>query len=338
MASGNVSAAVLEALLTSEEPSIVWKTRVHVLGEPPDPALSEAVRSSLRVKALLEGMASRVYDKWRGPHWVLAALADLGYPPGDPALHPWREAVLTTWLAEGYLHDLVVTTRARAYSKDGVPIIEGRARRCASQQGNALLFLHRLGLADERCQLLASRLLDWQWPDGGWNCDKDPAADTSSFMETLLPMRGLHLHGMVTGDDRALEAARAAAEVFLQRGLFRRRRDGEVINQSFLNLHYPLYWHYDILGGLKGLGELGLLGDPRAGEALEMLMDKRLPDGGWPAEERYYSASKSGANGDSVDWGGTSRRRANPWVTVDALTVLARSGRMTGRDHQQAQP
>jgi hypothetical protein len=31
---------------------------------------------------------------------------------------------------------------------------------------------------------------------------------------------------------------------------------------------------------------------------------------------------------DSVDWGGTSTRRANPWVTADALTVLRAAGRL----------
>ena len=31
---------------------------------------------------------------------------------------------------------------------------------------------------------------------------------------------------------------------------------------------------------------------------------------------------------DDVDWGGTSKRHSNPWVTVDALAVLRASGRL----------
>jgi hypothetical protein len=52
-------------------------------------------------------------------------------------------------------------------------------------------------------------------------------------------------------------------------------------------------------------------------------MDKRLPDGGWPAEKRYYKASDQIHNGaDLIDWGGTSDQRMNEWVTADAMYVL----------------
>jgi hypothetical protein len=37
------------------------------------------------------------YRKWDGAHWVLATLADIGYPPGDPSLVPLRDQVLA-WL------------------------------------------------------------------------------------------------------------------------------------------------------------------------------------------------------------------------------------------------
>jgi hypothetical protein len=149
-------------------------------------------------------------------------------------------------------------------------------------------------------------------------------------METLLPMRALAAYASATGDALARAAAERASEVFLARHLFRRRSDGGVIREEFLQLHYPLYWHYDILGGLQGLAELGRLDDPRAREALDRLESKRLPDGGWPAERRYYKVSRTVAPGnDDVDWGGASIRRMNPWVTADALFVLRSAGRST---------
>ena len=43
---------------------------------------------------------------------------------------------------------------------------------------------------NERCDELALRLAEWQWPDGGWNCDKRPEVVISSFMETLIPRFG----------------------------------------------------------------------------------------------------------------------------------------------------
>jgi hypothetical protein len=227
-----------------------------------------------------------------------------------------------------FYEEFEAKSKAEAYRRSGVPVMQGRHRRCASQQGNALLSLTLLGLNDGESDRLVERLLHWQWPDGGWNCDKDPKADTSSFMETMLPMRGLSLYGAVAGDNKAKAAARKAADVFLSRKLYRRRSDDQVIHKEFVQLHYPLYWHYDVLAGLKAMAELGLIKDRRCSEALDLLEEKELPGGGWPAERRYYKTSQAIALGnDYVDWGGTSVKKMNPWVTADALYVLREAGR-----------
>jgi hypothetical protein len=205
--------------------------------------------------------------------------------------------------------------------------MQGRCRRCASQQGNALYAIVTLGLADKRTERLVERLLHWQWPDGGWNCDKDPSADSSSFMETLTPMRGLAAYARHSGDAAVREAVERAGAVFLDRQLFKRRSNGATIRPEFVKLHYPLYWHYDILGGLKVMRESGLVSDRRCTAALQLLAGKQLPDGGFPAEARHYKTSRKIELGaDAVDWGGTSKRVANPWVTVDALSVLTAAG------------
>ena len=321
---------IIQRLLQSEEPAIRYKVRVNVLGEDRTSdrirQLQHEVRSSPRVTALLsERMDDGTipydpYAKWYGAHWVLAALADLGYPTGDEQLAPLRRQVCDRWLGPRHVAS--------------VRVIDGRARRCGSQEGNALWSLLRLGLGDERCEKLAQNLLKWQWPDGGWNCDKKPEAVNSSFHETLIPLRGLALYGRQRGSHEAIEAASRAAEVFLKRRLFRRQRDGQVMSKRFVLLHYPCYWRYDVLFGLKVLAEAGFIGDQRCGEALDVLESKRLPDGGFPAEEKLYHTcqkqTKTGrwSTGRSlVDWGGVSKRRMNEFVTVDALYVLAAAGR-----------
>jgi hypothetical protein len=331
---------LLRSLLASENPSIRWKVRVGVLGEDPaSPAirrLQGEIRRSPTVRALLSRrdrageihVRRNPYDKWQGAHWVFAALADIGYPPGDERLIPLRDQVFALWLGDAFFEEFDAATRAAAYRGRGVPVMRGRHRRCASQQGNALLSATVLGLDDAGSERLAERLLHWQWPDGGWNCDKNPAADTSSFMETLLPMRGLALYGRNTKSRRAAQAAAKASEVFLSRQLFRRRSDRRVIAEGFTKLHYPLYWHYDVLGGLKAMADLDRLGDPRCAAALDLLEEKELPGGGWPAEARFFKlARKPQLGADYLDWGPVSSRRANAWVTADALAVLHAAGR-----------
>ncbi len=333
---------ILERLLASPEPSLRYQARVLIGGEDPSTpglrALQEEIREAPRTKALLSAHDAsslipwRPYVKWYGAHWTLVRLAELGYPPGDEALLRLREQVLE-WLF------------SRKH-RGSIRSLQGRVRRCASQEANAIWALLRLGLADDRCDRLAADLVRWQWPDGGWNCDKNPSADTSSFMETLIPMRALALHARMTGSRDSAEAARRAAEVFLTRRMYRRRADGSVIRPEFVDLHYPCYWHYDILFGLKVMAEAGFIADRRCGEALDLLESKRLPDGGFPAEGKYWKqvslavlmqpGQRSGS--ELVEWGPVSVRRSNPWVTVDALAVFRAAGKSVGcgRMHDDA--
>jgi hypothetical protein len=104
------------------------------------------------------------------------------------------------------------------------------------------------------------------------------------------------------------------------------------MNDQFVRLHYPCYWRYDILFALKVMAEAGFIRDPRCEEALDLLESKQLPDGGWPAEERFYKTAKPPTSGcDLVSWGGVSKRRPNAWVTADALYVLRAAGRLDAR-------
>ena len=334
--------AILEQLLQSEEPSVRWKARVDVLGEerssPAIQSLEQEIRESPRVRAMLQHVQPNgelildkgIYAKWQGAQWVLINLADIGYPRGDAALLPIARQLLDVWLGEQFFNEWVVEAKKDVYKRrDAVPLMQGRHRTCASQQGNTLYVMLALGLQDERLPQLVERLLYWQWPDGGWNCDKEPSAHKSTFIHTLWSMRALALYAQQTGDQAAAEAARRASEIFLKRHFYKRESSGKLIREEFVKLHYPLYWHYDILAALKVFAEIGFTEDPRANDALDLLESKRLPDGGWPAEAKYYKVSQEIALGnDYVDWGGTSSKTFNPWVTADALYVLRAFARL----------
>ncbi len=315
---------IIERLLTSDEPAVHYRTYVDVLGGKPESPQAAALRAEIpagRAASLLLSERNRQgllpyhpYNKWLGAHWVLAMLAELGYPPGDGSLKLLLEGSYHWLLSDHHLKHALM--------------IDGRMRRCASQEGYCIYYSLALGIADERTQELADRLIRWQWPDGGWNCDKNPPASHSSFMESLIPLRALALYGGVSGDLAALQAVERAAEIFLKRDLFRRRQDGSVMNPEFVQLFYPYYWHYNILAGLKAMAEIGCIGDPRCRAALDLLESKRLDDGGFPAERKYYQVTDRQISGRSrLDWGGVSTKAANDFVTVDALYVLRAAGR-----------
>jgi len=307
-----------------EEPAIRYKLTVNVLGHSPTGQDAKQACGIVRGSPLVQNLLSNCiqdgilpnhpYKKWSGGHWVLSLLADLGYPPADEALRPLLEQA----------YDWLLSPDHARYIRE----INGRVRRCASQESNLVFSSLTLSLADERTDELATRLIKWQWPDGGWNCDKRPEVRISSFMESLIPLRALALYASISKDARARSACEQAAEIFLKRNLFLRQKDGKVMDRHFIELHYPCYWHYDILFALKVMAEAGFIGDPRCQPALDLLESRRLPDGGFPADSTYYHLTRPEiSNYSPVSWGGISKKKANPFVTVDALAVLRAAGR-----------
>jgi len=325
----------IQWLLSSSDPSVRYFTLTDVLGLSSRSQKVKAARDQIphgpRVRALLAGQKSagrrsddslaihpggfgvHPYKKWDGAHWRLVSLIELGLPADDTRAHAAVDQVLH-WLT-GEAH------------RRSIKRINGLTRRCASQEGNALAVCSRLRMTDDpRVRYLAASLLEWQWPDGGWNCDKDTDARHSSFYESLAPMWGLIEYHRVTGDADCVKATRRAAELFLRHRLFRSEKTGEVIDPNWLLLHYPLYWHYDILQALVILSRLGPLTDPRLNEVLDILESKRLPNGCWKAHGFYWAPmGKRASNVDVVDWG---RRGPNEMITLNALRVLKAAGRL----------
>ena len=317
----SVAVSAVDWLLESDEPGIVAQAQRDLLDEQPRvetaPVLEgPKVRTLLAGQQADGGFGTSVYAKWAGAHWRLVSLVELGVPAGEPRCLAAVETVLAWLTGKGH--------RTR------IQVIDGLTRRCASQEGNALAVCCRLGLADDpRVRLLAESLVEWQWPDGGWNCDKKASGYRSSFNESLPPMWALHEYWMATGETAAREAAERTAELFLEHRLFRGLATGEPIRESFMTVHSPPYWHYDFFQALVVLARMGLAGDERAADGLDLLEERRLPDGRWRAGGRWWKAPGSkGGNVEVVDWGSGP----NELVTLHALRVLRAAGRSSGPD------
>jgi hypothetical protein len=298
-------------LLASDEPAVQYLARRDVLGERVEPD-DEAILGGPIVSTLLSGQepgggfGGHPYKKWTGAHWRLVSLVELGVPAGHPPALAAAETVLNWLTGKGH--------------RRGIKAIDGLVRRCASQEGNALAVCSCLGMAgDARVELLARSLVEWQWPDGGWNCDPKASGRRSSFHESLAPAWGLHEYASATGAGWAEEAAQRAAELFLDHRLFRSLGSGEVISQAWVKLHYPPYWHYDVLQALLVLGRLGRLDDERANDGLQVLLELRRPDGCWEAGGFWWRPPGSPRQPEVVDWG---REGPNEMITLNALRVL----------------
>ena len=193
---------LIDLLCAHENPVVAYRARRLLAGESESSralrTLRLAIGSSEMAKRLLlalNGERFNPYRKWQGPHWTLYSLAEIGFPAGDKRLLPLRQRVMDWMFAPAFL---------KPPSTVFFPDQPRRPRHCASMEGNTIWSQLVLGIVDdEHVPLLVDRLVAFQWPDGGWNCDKRPGAQTSSVQETLLPLRGLACWYRATGDERA---------------------------------------------------------------------------------------------------------------------------------------
>ena len=299
-----------------------YLTLTDVLGQTERSAEVRAAKRQIprgaRLRGLLAGQRAdggfgvHWYKKWAGATWRLVSAVELAVPPENRAARRAANHVLAR----------LPLTRTEPHQ------IQGRFRLHASVIGNPLAACSRLGMAhDPRVRRIAHSLARWQWPDGGWNCDSSVDARHSSFYESLAPLWGLSEYLRATNDDTVRAAVNRAAELFLRHRLFRSCHGEDVMDPRWIRLHYPVYWHYDVLQGLRVLERAGKLGDPRTREALDLLESKRAGDGTWHVEGRFWHGGPvNAANTEVVDWGSSG---PNEMITLNSLRVLTRAGRMS---------
>ena len=98
---------------------------------------------------------------------------------------------------------------------------------------------------------IVERILGERLADGGWNCEAENGSVRSSFDTTIDVLDGLLEFERTTGGSVAVrEARRGGEEYLLERGLFRRKSTGEVVDPAYLDFAFPFYWHYDVLRAL----------------------------------------------------------------------------------------
>ena len=100
-----------------------------------------------------------------------------------------------------------------------------------------------------------------------------------------------------------------------------------MIDRRWLQLRYPPYWHYDVLQALLVLSRLGLAGDPRAADALDLVESGAGGPTAAGGRAAYWWRPPGGRPGSGpvevVDWG---RSGPSEMLTLNALRVLRAAG------------
>jgi hypothetical protein len=340
----SISQRVLDWLLEEDEPSARYETLVHLRGRSESEPSVENARKLIGTK----GWAAKIFEKqkkgayWDNPDscyvpkfsaggWQMTVLADLGVSSEDPRV---KNAV------DHYFRLHNVDSGGFSLRPRGSEKFEPHI--CLT--GNMVRALARLGYSkDERVEKALDWLLSKQLSDGGWNCS--PPGKHGSFMATIEPLWALSeiISRDPTGERR--ESARKASEFLLRHRVFRSDVNDSVIMFDFLKTHYPTHYCYDFLHGLRVLTELGVTGDSRMDDAVNLLLEKRLEDGRWLLDGVYrgwrHAHPMHGQETVSrpeerelitTGWGSERTLQLeeagepSKWITLQALLVLKRMG------------
>jgi hypothetical protein len=299
--------SVIEWLLAGD-PAIRWQVMRDLVDEPAEMWERERRRTAESgwVAELLGHMrpdGEWPKGRWTASTWTLLLLVTCGLPDSHPAGRPATDRLLGRFMPPGQ-------------DVDGVFLLK-RVDLC--HLGFWLgLGAHFLG-DDPRLPPLSHAVLSAQLEDGGWNCHmrNHPSTRHSSFHTTFNVLENLRIaagRGIVP--DRAFrDAETRAVEFMLSHRMYRSDHTGEVISERFTHLTYPWHWHYTVLRGLDYLRLTPAISDERLADPIDVLRDRRKPNGRWPLQKRI-----PGTLLVEMEKPGKDSR----WNTLRALRILRR--------------
>lgn len=234
---------------------------------------------------------------WVATFWSLALLRLFGLDPDSPEA---RSAV-------GKVRE------SSQWEYDGSPFFQGEVEPCIN--GGTVAIGSYFG---EDVSAIVDRLLTEQMEDGGWNCEQETGSSRGSFHTTIAVLEGMLEYERRSGTSSALSEARARGEEYLlERRLFRRLSDAELIDPRWTRFSFPTWWRYDVLRGLDYLQKASVKPDERVDEAIELVEANRDEDGAWP---RHIHP---GAVHFEIDG---NEGEPSRWITLRALRVLDWAG------------
>jgi len=296
--------------LLDSDPAIRWQVMRDVLHEPADAIAAE------RARVATEGWGAG----------LLALQAPDGQWGGRPWSHDWTDTFHVLELLRRFGLDPQSGQAGRAVDRVREHVtwrdpefetpwadnrfFEGEVEPCIN--GNTVATGAYFGVD---MTPLVERLLGEQLPDGGWNCEVENGATVSSFETTINVLEGLLEHERAIGGSATVTEARRRGEAYmLERGLYRRKSTGDVVDYRWLRFSFPHWYHYDILRALDYLREAAVEPDERVADAIVVVERQRDPGGRWPLQSVH--AGEAHVHMDEGEG------RPSRWNTLRAMRVL----------------
>ena len=271
--------SVIDWLLDGD-PAIRWQVMADLTDAPPGEVVGE------RGRVEHEGWGARLLAA-EDPDglWDGGACFPGSYAGGEPG-QPWTATMHTLQTLQLLGLDPASGSARRAialvaengrWEHAGQRYFDGEVEPCINGRTIEAGAYFGVDVAAVLERVLAERLAD-----GGWNCEAENGSVRSSFDTTINVLDGLlEFERAAGGSDAVRTARRGGEEYLLERGLFRRRSTGDIVQAAYLEFAFPYYWHNDVLRALDYFRRSGADPDPRMAEAVAVVRSKRQAEGWW---------------------------------------------------------
>ncbi len=205
--------------------------------------------------------------------------------------------------------------------------------------GNMVRTLLVLGYReDPRVKKAINWIPEQQLDDGGWNCNyPEKKVKHSSFMSTIEPLWAYSEIPRAKWTRKMKRSIEEGAEFLLMHHVYKSDHHDwrptefwptRFYGEQTTKFHFPMYYYYDALHGLRILAKLGYGDDERVRDAVHLVLSKRTPEDKWLLEGDWLR-----------DWKGMTRvkrRRAilnveslmkpSKWITLNCYRALSGTG------------
>jgi hypothetical protein len=317
---------IISLLLRSEDPSVRYYTLTELAGksdsEPEVRLAKESVMTQGHVPVILGkqkpaghwGKPEDFYmrSKYKGTVWNMILLAALGADPNDSRIRSMCEFILSASYDR--------STGGFSYNSHSDGIIP-----CLT--GNMAWALIRFGYAaDPRLQKSLEWMAEYQRYDDG---DGKPGKEWPYRFEKCWGRHTCHLGvtkmlkafaEIPAGNrtDKMNSAIERGIEYILMHRIHKSSRNpSRVAMKKWTEFGFPHMWNSDIIEVLSILAKYGIR-DERTGDALDLVLSKRQPDGWWINEHNHEKCLTAAIE---------KKGEPSEWVTMNALKVLEYYGR-----------
>ena len=256
-------------LLEKDQPSIRYHTLIQLLDKPESDPEVKSTHAMIAKKGWAADLlrkqsvggwwvteGSLYWPKYTASNWMLLVLADLGLNRTEPRIRRACEL----WIE-------------RFAKSDGGFGIDDDRKSELCLVGNTARTLVKFGYEDHpKVQSAFRWLVREQKENGGWHCWGKKGV--ISAWEGMSAFAAYPKQKWTRSIKRAVERG---AEFYLKREL---HKDGKRYDPWY-RFHFPEHYYYDLLVGLDFVTALGYGSDNRLSYAVDLLKQKRRPEGKW---------------------------------------------------------